>query len=176
MRVHLVAVLLIIFCASLTACSNPVRTARSEVDRISRSTLAAEARFKRLTQDALVQIAEQEGKGRGEALRQAGCPSAVASQPASAPAICHAIAVQSQERYRARQHKVTIPAAEVDRAFGAVWASLLVVVDLLQDIDAGVVGTTWRGKLLALINEALTLYRDAMAAYGGFRELLGGAP
>lgn len=173
MRYLFVAALLLL-CALLMACSDPARTARREVDRVSRGLLKADAGLKRTTREALLRIAEEEGTARGTALREAKCPSAAASQPASAPSVCHAIAKVAQERYSQRLAEVTGAAGKVDKSIGAVWASLLLVVDILEDIDSGWGNAkTLTSKLTVLVSDALRAYSDLLTAYQAYRAAWG---
>lgn len=165
---------LCLFVCFSSACSDPARVARREVDRMSRALIKADAGTKRVTREALTRVAVEEGMLRGAAMKAAGCPSASTTQPDSAPVACKTIAAESQARYSARTAKITVAADKVDKSIGALWATLLLVLDIAEDVDGGWgEAKTLTAKLAKVLNEAIKAYADAMTAYQEFRDLYG---
>lgn len=156
------------------ACSDPARVARQTVDRTSRALLQADAGTKRVTRQALMRIAAEEGTKRGQEMRAAGCSSAAVPPPAGASQACLEAARVALERYHARCAAVTAAAGKVDRVVGLGWNALALVVDVLQDLDAGLgPQPDLRTRLAVLLQAALKTYADAVVAYQAFRDLQG---
>jgi hypothetical protein len=147
-----------------SGCSDPATVARREIDRVMRTTQQTEATFKRATSRALLAVAAEE-RARLEAQ---GCSAAPA---ASQPAICAPLVTQARSAYEARKTQIVAAAGRVDAAIGALYAALLVAVDLETDVEAGVAGVDLlRGNITLLVRtlgDVLNAYRDFRAAYGG---------
>jgi hypothetical protein len=180
MRNLLIAALLLLCAAGLFACSDPARTARREVDRITRITQRTEVNLKRATKAAMVDVAVSEGTTLGQELKTANCPALSATQPTTIPAHCEAIIAEGKARYAKKLGEVTTVARRVDKSIGGVYASLLVVVDLLEDIEAGLRPGGWEAKLAGIVADAVKLAADLFEAYNQFRlafgKSAGGAP
>ena len=179
---NLVLSLLFVLCAiGLLACSDPARTARREVDRITRITQRTEVNLKRATKDAMLLVANDEGTVLGQELKTAGCPKLSATQPTTIPGNCEAIVTTAKARYEKKIGEVTTVARRVDKVVGGVYASLLVVIDLLEDIEAGLRPGGWEAKLAGIVADAVKLAVDLAEAYNQFRlafgkSAIGGAP
>jgi hypothetical protein len=177
MRNLLLCCLFLICAAGLLACSDPARTARRECDRVYRITQRTEVNLKRDTRAALLSVAKAEGTRRGVELKAQGCVSTMASQPStSLEEPCKGIVAASEKRYAEKTGAIMTPAKRVDAAIGAVYASLLVVLDILEDIDAGLKPGGWQAKLAQLVSEAVKLYGDAVSAYTAWKTTVGGTP
>ena len=172
----LIASLLLLCAALLVACSDPARTARREVDRLTRLTERTEVEVNRAARTALVAVATAEGHRRGAELKAAGCGPACATQPSTAlidP--CKGIVAASEARYAAATAKVTAGRATAYNAIDAVYAALRVVVDLLRTIDAGAKAAGWEAKLAAVVAGAVGSAADCAAAVAAFKQAIGGA-
>ena len=177
MRNLLLACLFLFCAAGLLACSDPARTARREIDRVTRITQRTEVNLKRDTRAALLSVAKTEGTRRGVELKAQGCLAAMASQPStSLEEPCKGIAAASEKRYADATAKIMVPAKKVDQAIGAVYASLIVALDVLEDINAGLKPGGWQAKLAQLVAEAVKLYGDAVSAYTAWKATVGGTP
>jgi len=177
MRNLLLACLFLLCAAGLLACSDPARTARRETDRVTRITQRTEVNLKRDTRAALLTVAKAEGTRRGVELKAQGCIASMASQPSTElEEPCKGIVAASEKRYAEKSATILGPAKKVDQAIGATYASLLVVLDVLEDIDAGLKPGGWQAKLAGLVAQAVKLYSDAVAAYTNWRATVGGAP
>lgn len=171
----LVACLLLLCAALLVACSDPPRVARREVDRLTRITQRTELGVKRETRAVMLDVAKAEGTRRGAELKAAGCGPANATQPSTALVDpCKGIVAASEARYAARQGEITAVARRVDTAIGAVYAALLVVLDLVEDVEAGMRAAGWQAKLVAVTAHAARLYADCVAAYEAFKAAIKG--
>jgi hypothetical protein len=171
--------LILLVCAGVLACSDSARVARREIDRVTRLTLASEARLKRVTRERLARVAVEEGAAMGAALRAAGCPSASSVQPASAPEQCHSIAREYVKQYKLRSAKIAAAAAKVDALFEATWAALLPIVDVLEDLDAGLGDkAALQASLANLVADAGRVLADAVAdpVFRAAAQLIEGAP
>jgi hypothetical protein len=171
----LIAALLLLCAALFVACSDPPRVARREVDRLTRVTQRTELNLRRETHAALRATAAAEGARRGRELRAADCGPANATQPASALVDpCKSIVAASEARYSKRQGEIEAVARRADAAIGAVYAALLVVIDLIDDIEAGMKAQGWEAKLTAVVARAAQLYTDCTAAYTAFTAAIKG--
>jgi hypothetical protein len=177
MRNLLLACLFLLCAALFAACSDPPRVARREVDRVYRITQRTEVNLKRDTRAALLSVAKAEGTRRGVELKAQGCISTMASQPStSLEEPCKGIVAASEKRYAEKTTAIMSPAKRVDAAIGAVYASILVVLDILEDIDAGMKPGGWEVKLAGLVAQAVKLYGDAVSAYTAWKTTVGGTP
>lgn len=175
MRNLMLCCLFLLCAVGLVACDNPSRIARREVDRVTRITMRTEVNLKRTTRDALLTVAKEEGQRRGAELKLAGCGSATALSPSAALAEpCKGVVAASEARYATRTAAITGPVKRIDAAIGAVYASLLVVLDVLEDVDAGLKPGGWQAKLAGLVAEAVKLYADAVAAFNAWKSTVGG--
>ena len=173
----LLAALLLLCAAGLLACSDPARTARREVDRVTRITQRTEVNLKRTTRAALLEVAKAEGTRRGAELKAQGCVASMASQPSTAlEEPCRGIVAASEKRYAEKSAAILGPAKKVDQAIGATYVSLLVVLDVLEDIAAGLKPGGLEAKLAQLVAEAVKLYADALAAFNAWKSTVGGTP
>jgi len=169
----LVASLLLLCAALLVACSDPARTARREVDRLTRITQKVEVNIQREARGVMLDVAKAEGTRRGQELKAAGCGPANATQPSSALVDpCKGIVAASEARYEKRQGEVISVAKKVDAAVKTVYPTLIVVLDLVEDIEAGVKATGWQAKLAALVARAAQTYVDCLAAYEAFKKAI----
>lgn len=173
---HLIIACLLLLCAALfVACSDPPRIARREVDRLTRITMKTEVAVKRETRSVMLDVAKAEGARRGVELKAAGCGPANATQPSGALVDpCKGVVAASEGRYSKRQSEVTTVAKKVDAAIGAVYATLLVVLDLVEDIEAGMKAAGWQAKLAAVVAKATQTYADCVAAYDAFKVAIAG--
>lgn len=177
MRNLLLASLLLLSAALLVACGDPARAARREVDRVTRLTQRAEVSLRREARAALLAVAVAEGTRRGAELRAADCGPACATQPSTALVDpCRGIVAASEARYAKRAGEIAAVAKRADAAVLAVYAALIVALDLIEDIEAGVKAAGWQAKLTALAARAAQLYADALAAVTAARAAFGGAP
>lgn len=177
MRNVLLCCLFLLCAIGLLACNDPARVARREVDRISRINQRMDVNLKRATRAALLVVAKDEGQRRGAELKAQGCLSTMASMPSTVlDEPCKGIVAASEARYATRSAAIVTPAKRIDAAIGAVYASLLVVLDVLEDIEAGLKPGGWQAKLAGLVAEAVKLYTDALAAFTAWRTTVGGAP
>jgi len=180
MRNLLIAALLFLCAAGLFACSDPARTARQEVDRITRITQRTEVSLKRATKAAMVDVAVAEGTLLAQELKTAGCPALSATQPTVMPSPCEALVARGRARYETKVGEVVTIARRVGKAIGGVYASLLVVIDLLEDVVAGLQPGGWQAKLAGLVADAAKLAADLAEAYSQFQSAFGksagGAP
>jgi len=177
MRNLILACLFLLCSAGLLACSDPARIARREVDRVTRINQRTEVNLKRTTRAALLDVAKAEGQRRGAELKAAGCLSTMASQPSTAlEEPCKGIVAASEKRYEVKTAAIIGPAKKVDAAIGAVYASLLVVLDVLEDVAAGLKPGGWQVKLAQLVAEAVKLYGDAVTAFTAWKATVGGTP
>lgn len=175
MRYGVLALMFLLCSVLLYACSDPVRVARREVDRVSRATMRTEVGLKRTTRSALATIAKDEGVALGRALRAAGCPSPAATQPAEgSPAPCKQIAAEGALRLQKRLGDVTAAARKVDKGVGLVYATLLIVLDLVEDIDAGLRGNGWQAKLATVVTDVAKAWGDLVLAYAAYQTTFGG--
>jgi predicted small secreted protein len=175
MRNVLLCCLFLLCAIGLVACDNPARAARREVDRVSRINQRMDLNLKRATRAALLDVAKAEGQRRGAELKLAGCTAAMAIQPSATLAEpCKSVVAASEARYSASTAAITTPAKKIDAAIGAVYASLLVVLDVLEDVDAGLKPGGWQAKLAQLVAEAVKLYTDAFAAFNAWKTAIGG--
>lgn len=177
---NLILCLLFLLCAVglLAACDNPERVARREVDRITRIAQRTEVNVKRTARAAMMQIATEEGTATGKQLKVLGCPAGAASQPATAPEPCKKAVADGKARYEARIKPVHEAAYRVDKAIGGVYASLIVVLDVLEDVAAGLKPGGWEAKLAGLVSNAVKLWVDVAEAYSQFKGMVvrGGVP
>ena len=181
MRNLLLASLLLLCSVGLFACSDPARTARREVDRITRITQRTEVNLHRATKEALLGVAHNEGAALGQELKIANCPTLSATQPTTLPAHCEAIVATGKDRYEKKVGEVAAVTKRVDKAIGGVYASLLVVIDLLEDVESGLRPGGWEAKLAGIVADAVKLGADLAEAYNQFRlafgkSAIGGAP
>lgn len=169
----LIASMLMLCAALLVACSDPARIARRECDRITKLTQATEVSLKRETRAVMLQVAKEEGKRRGEELKAQGCLSTMATQPSTAlEDPCKSIVATSEKRYEKRQGEVVTVAKKVDASIGAVYGSILVVLDLIEDIQAGIKASGWQAKLTAVAAKVAQTYADCVAAYEAFKKAI----
>jgi hypothetical protein len=176
MRYGLIAILFLLCGLLLTACG-PLPAARRSVDQITKATQRTELELKRATRQALLDVATAEGQARGQALQAVGCGPATATQPSSAlidP--CRQVVADSEQRYEARAKAIMGPARKVDQAIGTVYASLLVVLDLVEDLEAGLKPGGWEQKLAGLVAEAVKLAADVVTAFTAWKATAGGMP
>jgi hypothetical protein len=175
MRYLIVACLFLLCAAGLMACSDPPRVARREVDRIVKITLRTEVAVKRDVRAAMLDVAKSEGQRRGAELKLAGCVATMASQPSATLAEpCKGVVAASEARYETRLATITGPAKRVNLAIGAVYAALLAVLDLVEDIEAGMKAAGWEAKLVAVTAQASRTYTDCVAAYTALKAALTG--
>lgn len=154
----------------LVACDNPARTARKEVDRITRVTQKTELGVRRETREVMLEVAKAEGSRRGQELKAAGCGPANATQPSSALVDpCKGIVAASEARYEKRQGEVMSVAKRVDAAISAVYAVLLVVLDIVEDVELASSQDSWKKQLTELISRAVSTANDMKKAYELFR-------
>jgi hypothetical protein len=172
---NLLVALLLLCAALLVACSDPARTARREVDRLTRITQKVEVNLQREARGVMLDVAKAEGTRRGQELKAAGCVSSMASQPSTAlEDPCKTIVAASEQRYEKRQGEVISVAKKVDAAVKAVYPTLIVVLDLVEDIEAGIKATGWQAKLAVLVAKAAQTYADCLAAYEAFKKAIVG--
>lgn len=173
---HLIIACLLLLCAAvLVAACDPARAARREVDRIAKITMRTEVAVKRDARAVMLDVAKTEGARRGQELKAQGCLSSMASQPSAAlEDPCKSIVAASEARYAKRQGEVVTVAKKVDAAIGAVYATLLVVLDLVEDIEAGMKASGWQAKLAAVVAKAGQAYADCVAAYDAFKVAIKG--
>lgn len=177
MRDLLIAVLLLLCAGLWVGCSDPARAARREVDRVTRLTQTAEVSLRRGARAALLDVATAEGTRRGSELQAAGCGSACATQPSTALVDpCRGIVAASEARYAKRAGEIEAVAKRADAAVLAVYAALVVTLDLIEDIEAGVKAHGWEAKLAALVARAAQLYHDVLTAITAAKAAFGGAP
>lgn len=174
MRYLLLSCLCVLAAGLFMACDQPAEIARRELDRIQRTTKQTDESFQRTTTRALLTVATTERGKREADLKAAGCALDSASQPSvttSAP--CAAIVVTHRVAYEAQRDKLVDAAGKVNGAIGALYATLLLAVDLVIDLEAGV-------AKLPTLQEAVVklgvLLADVLAAYRAFRVAFGGAP
>jgi formiminotetrahydrofolate cyclodeaminase len=166
MRDILISAALLLSAVLLLACSDPVRTASREVDRLTRLAQNSEVAHKRITKARMAHVVEQEKALRATELTAAGCNAATApdSQPVGK---CHDIVVAASSRYSGRMLAITSLASKVDASTGMVYASLLAVVDILDIIEAGLKGKL--PELSTLVGRASATFADFMRVYDEFR-------
>lgn len=166
----------LLFCAALlVACSDPARIARREVDRLTRITQKVEVNVQREARAVMLDVAKAEGARRGQELKAAGCGPANATQPSSALVDpCKGIVAASEQRYEKRQGEVVTVAKKTDAAVKAVYPVLIVVLDLVEDIEAGVKAVGWQTKLAVLVAKAAQTYADCVKAYEAFKKAIVG--
>jgi len=173
----LIACLLMLCAALWVGCSDPARTTRREIDRVTRLTQRAEVGLRREARAALLTTATAEGQRRGAELRAAGCGPACATQPSTAlidP--CRSVVAASEARYAKRQGEIEAVAKRADAAVLAVYTALVVALDLVVDIEAGVKVAGWQAKLAAVAARLAQTYADALAAVTAAKAAFGGAP
>lgn len=173
MRYLVIACLFLLCAAGLVACSDPPRVARREVDRIVKITLRTEVAVKREVRATMLDVAKSEGQRRGAELKLAGCVATMASQPSTSLAEpCKGIVAASEARYEARLATITGPAKRANLAISAVYAALLVVLDLIEDVEAGLKAAGWEARLVAVTAQATRTYTDCVAAYTALKAAL----
>jgi hypothetical protein len=167
---HLLLASLFLLCAGLTlACDKPAEVARRELDRIQRTTHQTDESFQRTTTRALLTVATTERDKRVADLKAAGCALDAASQPAP----CAAIVAAHRMAYETQRDKLVKAAGTVNAAIGALYSALLVAVDLVIDLEAGVATLP---TLQTAVVKLGALLVDVLAAYRAFRAVFGGAP
>jgi hypothetical protein len=167
---HLLLASLFLLCAGLMlACDKPAEVARRELDRIQRTAHQTDESFQRTTTRALLTVATTERGKREADLKAAGCALDAASQPAP----CAAIVATHRAAYEAQRDKLVAAAGKVNAGIGALYAALLVAVDLVIDLEAGVATLP---ALQAGVVQLGTLLADVLAAYRAFRLAFGGTP
>lgn len=172
MRNAICSLVLLTCAAALCAC-DPGVFARKSLDKTTRVLLVTDAHLQRFTRDALRGIAIEEGTAMGLALKVLGCPAGSSSQPSSAPEKCQAAARQSRARYEARAQKLLAAAGKTDQALDAAWASCRLVIDVVEDYEAGALTKdgAWT-KIKALLGDSGRLLRDALAVYESLKALV----
>lgn len=165
---NLVLAFLFLFAAAVLAGCPPtaIQQASDTLDKITITTRDVQSQYRKVVGQQLDVIATTERDARTAALAKGGCNlDPAAPQPTEE---CKLIVVAAQARYDARKGKVVAVATKLDAATGAVYAVLLVAVDVLILVRDGA-KDQWP-KLAALVAEAVKVGEALAAAWADFKK------
>lgn len=165
MRNLTIAVALMLCAVLWAGCPTALQKATATLDGITITTRDTQVTYRKLVASQLDVIATTERDARTSALAKGGCnldPAGV--QPSDA---CRTIVAEAKAKYDGRKGKVVGAATKLDAATGAVYAALLVAVDVLILVRDGA-KDQWP-KLAALVAEAVKVGEALANAWADFK-------